>query len=64
MKTDKELYRQLRALSREELWKNEVPRFDRAPPRERMERVAVIRAVAWPLRGRAPWSSGRRCGRG
>ena len=45
MKSDKDLYRQLRALSRDELWKTEVPRFDRATPRERMERVAVIRAA-------------------
>ncbi len=45
MKSDKELYRQLRALSGEKLWKEEVPRFDRAAPRERLERVAVIRAV-------------------
>jgi hypothetical protein len=41
----KELYQQLRALLWEELWTREVPRFDRAPARERFERVAVVRAV-------------------
>lgn len=41
----KELYKQLRALPWEELWTREVPRFDRAPARERFERVAVVRAV-------------------
>ncbi len=41
----KELYQRLRTLPWEELWNNEVPRFDRATPRERFERVAVIRAV-------------------
>ncbi|HEX9910086.1 MAG TPA: hypothetical protein VGA86_04310, partial [Desulfatiglandales bacterium] len=45
MKTDKELYRQLRVLSCEKLWNDEVARFDRSTPKERMERVAVIRAV-------------------
>ncbi len=45
MKTDKELYRQLRGLSCEKLWNDEVARFDRSTPEERMERVAVIRAV-------------------
>ena len=45
MKTDKELYRQLRALSCETLWNDEVALFDRSAPKERMERVAVIRAV-------------------
>ncbi len=45
MKTDKELYRQLRVLSCEKLWNDEVARFDRSAPKERMERVAVIRAV-------------------
>jgi SAM-dependent methyltransferase len=43
--TAKELYRQLRVLPWERLWKEEAARFDRAAPRERMERVAVIRAV-------------------
>jgi 23S rRNA G2445 N2-methylase RlmL len=44
-KPDKELYRQLRGLPWEQLWFKEVARFDQAPPRERSERVAVIRAV-------------------
>ena len=42
----KELYKQLRALSCDQLWTVEVPRFNRAAPPERMERVAVIRAVS------------------
>ncbi len=41
----KELYKQLRVLSWEELWGGEVPRFERAGERERFERVSVIRAV-------------------
>jgi predicted RNA methylase len=45
MKSDKELYRQLRVLPGEKLWTEEVPGFDRATPRERMQRVALIRAV-------------------
>ncbi|TAN36315.1 MAG: methyltransferase domain-containing protein [Verrucomicrobia bacterium] len=45
MKADKKLYRQLRGLSCEQLWNAEVTRFDRALPKERLERVAVIRAV-------------------
>jgi 23S rRNA G2445 N2-methylase RlmL len=45
MKTDKELYRQLRVLSCEKLWNDEVALFDRSTPKERIERVAVIRAV-------------------
>ena len=45
MKTDKELYHELRALSREKLWSEEVARFDRSTPEERNKRVAVIRAV-------------------
>ena len=45
MKTDKDLYRQLRVLSCEKLWNDEVALFDRSTPKERMERVAVIRAV-------------------
>jgi 23S rRNA G2445 N2-methylase RlmL len=43
--TGKELYRQLRALPWEQLWTEEVPRFDRANPRERFDTVSVIRAV-------------------
>jgi 23S rRNA G2445 N2-methylase RlmL len=42
---DKELYRQLRNLSCEELWDREVPSFDRATPEERIKQVAVVRAV-------------------
>jgi 23S rRNA G2445 N2-methylase RlmL len=45
MKTDKELYRELRGLSCEKLWNDEVSRFDRSAPEERMKRAAVIRAV-------------------
>ncbi len=45
MKSDQDLYKQLRDLPKERLWSEEVPRFDAASPRERMERVAVIRAV-------------------
>jgi len=45
MKSDKELYRRLRVLSCEKLWNDEVSRFNGASARERMERVAVIRAV-------------------
>jgi 23S rRNA G2445 N2-methylase RlmL len=45
MKTDKELYRRLRVLSCEKLWNDEVARFERSTPEERIKRVAVIRAV-------------------
>lgn len=45
MKADKDRYRQLRTLSCEKLWNEEVARFDRAEARERIEQVAVIRAV-------------------
>ena len=45
MRTDNELYRRLRALSCEALWKDAVASFDRASPRERMQQVAVVRAV-------------------
>lgn len=45
-KPGKELYKQLRALTCDQLWNVEVPRFNRASPQERMERVAVIRAVS------------------
>jgi hypothetical protein len=41
----KELYGELRQLSCEELWQKEVPRFDRAGEAERMDRVALVRAV-------------------
>ena len=43
--TAKELYRQLRVLPWDRLWHGEAARFDRAAPAERLERVAVIRAV-------------------
>ena len=43
--TTKEHYRQLRAMPWEQLWQEEVPRFDRAAPRERFEQVSVVRAV-------------------
>jgi 23S rRNA G2445 N2-methylase RlmL len=45
MKADKDLYRKLRVLSCEDLWNDEVARFDQSPPEERIKRVAVIRAV-------------------
>ena len=43
--TAKELYCQLRLLSWDQLWNQEAAGFNRASPRERTERVAVIRAV-------------------
>lgn len=45
MKADQDLYKRLRDLPKERLWSDEVSRFDAATPRERMERVAVIRSV-------------------
>jgi len=42
---NKKLYNELRALSCAQLWETEVPRFDRASPEERFERVALVRAV-------------------
>ena len=44
-KATKELYKELRGLSCEQLWELEVPRFDQADPQERLDRVAVVRAV-------------------
>jgi len=41
----KEIYQQLRKLSCEQLWEKEVTAFDKATPRERMDRVALVRAV-------------------
>ncbi|MEO8350358.1 MAG: methyltransferase [Chthoniobacteraceae bacterium] len=41
----KEHYQRLRRLSCEQLWRDEVPAFDRAEGRERFDRVAVVRAV-------------------
>ena len=41
----KDLYRQLRSLSWEQLWQEEVPRFNQAGAEERVNRVALIRAI-------------------
>ena len=43
--SQKDLYRQLRALPWHRLWAEEVARFDRASPQERIDGVAVVRAV-------------------
>lgn len=45
MKSDQDLYKRLCDLPKEQLWKSEVPRFDAASPRERMQGVALIRAL-------------------
>jgi len=45
MKSDQDLYKRLRDLPKTELWGVEVARFDAASQRERLENVAVIRAV-------------------
>lgn len=45
MKSDQDLYKRLRDLPKERLWTSEVARFDAASPRERLESVAIIRAV-------------------
>jgi len=45
MKSDQDLYKRLCDLPKEQLWSSEVPRFDAASPRERMRRVALIRAL-------------------
>ncbi|MBJ7391460.1 MAG: hypothetical protein JHC85_07845, partial [Chthoniobacterales bacterium] len=45
MKSDQDLYKRLRNLPKGQLWKSEVPRFDAASPRERMQGVALIRAL-------------------
>ena len=45
MKSDQDLYKRLRDLPKEQLWKSEVPLFDAASPRERMQGVALIRAL-------------------
>ena len=45
MKSDQELYRRLRDLPLDTLWREEVPKFDAAAPRERIGGVALIRAV-------------------
>lgn len=41
----KEVYKELRQLSVEELWHQEVPRFERLSPKERDARVGLVRAV-------------------
>ena len=41
----KDLYKQLRVLTCDQLWNDEVPQFDRASPQERMEKVGLVRAV-------------------
>lgn len=41
----KEHYQQMRVLSCEELWSDEVPKFDQASPRDRISLVGIIRAV-------------------
>ena len=43
--SDKELYQKLRLLKCERLWRDEVALFDRATADERLERVALVRAV-------------------
>jgi 23S rRNA G2445 N2-methylase RlmL len=45
MKSDKDLYQELRVLSCEKLWDDEVAKFERSTPAERIKRVAAIRAV-------------------
>ncbi len=45
MKSDQDLYKQLRDLPKEQLWGEEVTRFNAASLRERMQSVALIRAV-------------------
>lgn len=41
----KALYRRLRSLPADQLWSEEMPRFNQAPPGERLARVALVRAV-------------------
>jgi 23S rRNA G2445 N2-methylase RlmL len=43
--TAKAFYKQLRTLSPQQLWDEEIPRFDRATAPERMARVGLIRAM-------------------
>lgn len=45
MKSDQDLYKRLRDMPKEQLWKSEVPRFDTASAQERVQRVALIRAM-------------------
>lgn len=51
MKSDQDLYRSLRSLTPDQLWRKEVPLFNQAPPRERLQRVALIRAVGVAFAG-------------
>jgi predicted RNA methylase len=51
MKSDQELYRRLRALTPDQLWRDEVPRFNKASPAERIKGVSVIRAVGVAFAG-------------
>ena len=43
--TAKEHYQQLRVLTCEELWTREVPAFNKSSGKDRIQRVAVVRAV-------------------
>jgi len=45
VKSDQDLYRRLRGMPAGQLWGEEVSRFDHADARERLQGVAVIRAV-------------------
>ena len=51
MKSDKDMYRQLRRLAPEQLWQDAAGQFNRATPQERKARVAVIRAVGVAFAG-------------
>lgn len=42
---NKELYAQLRRLTCEQLWQDEVPRFDQSSMADRIDRVGLVRAV-------------------
>ena len=42
---NKELYNELRKLTPDELLRDEIPRFDRASPRARAQRVSLVRAA-------------------
>lgn len=42
---DKDLYKQLRTLSGQRLWEQEVPKFNRATPEERRKNAALVRAL-------------------
>lgn len=51
MESDKELYRRLRGMTPDQLWRDEVPRFNKASPAERIKGVSVIRAVGVAFAG-------------